>query len=66
MSNAKVFINPTAEEIAVVRRAYQNEWRANNKDKVKQYNTNYWTKKAAELKEKNAFCAHFTSLFRQI
>lgn len=54
MSDAKVFINPTAEEIAIVRRAYQNEWRANNKDKVKQYNTNYWAKKAAELKEKNA------------
>lgn len=27
----------------------QNEWRRANRDKVKQYNKNYWTKKAREL-----------------
>ena len=25
---------------------YMRQWRANNKDKVKQYNKNYWTKRA--------------------
>ena len=25
---------------------YMRQWRANNKDKVKQYNQNYWTKRA--------------------
>ena len=27
----------------------QNEWRRKNKDKVKQYNYNYWTKKAEQM-----------------
>lgn len=27
----------------------QNEWRRANKDKVREYNKNYWTKKANEL-----------------
>lgn len=27
----------------------QNEWRQKNKDKVKQYNKNYWIKKAQQL-----------------
>lgn len=27
----------------------QNEWRRKNKDKVKQYNHNYWTKKAEQM-----------------
>lgn len=30
------------------RRKYQNEWRAKNKNRVKEYNRNYWLKKAAE------------------
>lgn len=29
----------------------QKEWRNANKDKVKEYNTNYWIKKANQLKE---------------
>lgn len=29
------------------RNAYAREWRARNRDKIKQYNQNYWTKKAA-------------------
>lgn len=30
------------------RNAYARAWRAANRDKVKQYNQNYWTKKAAK------------------
>lgn len=30
------------------RNAYAREWREKNKDKVKQYNNNYWYKKAAQ------------------
>ena len=29
------------------RNAYAREWRAKNRDKVKQYNANYWARKAA-------------------
>jgi hypothetical protein len=42
----------TPEEIKAAKRAYLKEWRANNKDKVRQHNYNYWAKKAAELKAK--------------
>ena len=38
----------TADE---VRRQYQREYRRRNKDKVKQWNQNYWNKKAKELEE---------------
>lgn len=40
----------SASEKAAVeaRRKYQNEWRAKNKTRVKEYNRNYWLKKAAE------------------
>ena len=34
------------QEINAAQRAYYKEWRAKNKDKVKQYNNNYWSKKA--------------------
>jgi hypothetical protein len=35
------------------RRAYQREWRAKNKDKVRKHNKAYWAKKGNELlKEK--------------
>ena len=30
------------------RNAYARAWRAANKDKVRQYNENYWQKKAAQ------------------
>lgn len=30
------------------RRAYQRQWRAANKDKVKEHNRRFWLKKAAE------------------
>ena len=32
------------------RRAYQREWRARNKDKVRQHNTNYWVRKVEKMK----------------
>lgn len=35
------------ELIAQERRAYQKEWRAKNKDKVRQYNRNFLMKRAA-------------------
>ena len=34
------------------RRAYQKEWRAKNKDKVKKHNENYWLRRARKLREK--------------
>lgn len=34
-------------------RAYQREWRAKNKDKVKKYNREYWQKKAEQLVKEN-------------
>ena len=33
------------------RNAYARAWRARNRDKVKQYNQNYWIKKAAKNAE---------------
>lgn len=35
------------ELIAQERRAYQKEWRAKNKDKVRQYNRNFLMRRAA-------------------
>ncbi|MCC2430692.1 hypothetical protein LKL81_26125 [Bacillus paranthracis] len=34
-----------------VRNAYMRQWRAKNKDKVKQYHETYWEKKAKEMGE---------------
>lgn len=31
--------------------ATMRKWRANNKDKIKQYNANYWNKKASKMVE---------------
>ncbi|MFC0905286.1 hypothetical protein ACFHWD_11370 [Clostridium sp. MT-14] len=57
-----------SEEAKTARRAYQREyrkkhhehylermkeWRAKNKDKVRQHNINYWEKKGRQLKENN-------------
>lgn len=33
-----------------VRKAYYKDWRAKNKDKVKQHNLNFWRKKALQNK----------------
>lgn len=30
----------------MARNAYLRDWRANNRDKVRQYNQNYWARKA--------------------
>lgn len=43
----------TREERNAAQRAYYKKWRAENKEKVKQHNQNYWDKKAAELKGKS-------------
>ena len=44
---------PEAERNAVLaKRAYYKEWRARNKDKVKETNRRFWEKRAAQLKEK--------------
>lgn len=42
----------TIRQAKNLRREYLKEWRAKNKDKVKEYNQRYWLKKAAELQEK--------------
>lgn len=34
------------------RREYYRDWRAANKDKVKQYNRSYWERKAQERKKR--------------
>ncbi len=31
---------------------YYKQWRKENKERIKKYNVNYWTKKALERKEK--------------
>lgn len=41
--------NATIESvIAEERKAYFKEWRAKNKDKVRQHNQNYWRKRAEQ------------------
>lgn len=42
--------NEMIEEIKAVKRAYEKEWRANNKDKVRAKNQRYWIKKAMAMK----------------
>ena len=39
------------EERNAAQRAYYKEWRAKNKDKVKQHNQNFWSKKAQQLQD---------------
>ena len=39
----------TREKASELRRRYQREWRRKNKEKVAEYNRNYWMKKAEEL-----------------
>ncbi len=41
-------LSESEKAAAEARRKYQNEWRAKNKTRVKEYNRNYWLKKAAE------------------
>lgn len=45
--------NKTIEEIAREERlAYFRNWRANNREKVKQHNQNYWLRKAEQRLER--------------
>ena len=32
-----------------IRKAYYREWRVKNKDKVKEHNNNFWTKRAMRI-----------------
>ena len=36
-----------------LKRDYYKKYRENNKDKIKQYNKNYWNKKASEVTNEN-------------
>lgn len=40
------------EQAAAARRAYKRKWAQENPEKVKAHQERYWTKKAAEAKEK--------------
>lgn len=44
-------INDLAKEI---RREYYRQWRAANKDKVRQHNVNYWRKQAKKQLQQDA------------
>ena len=37
------------EDAKAARRAYHNAWYAKNKDKAKQYQANFWARKAADI-----------------
>lgn len=39
-------------EVTQLRRAYQKQWRAKNRDRVRSYNERYWINKAEKLKSK--------------
>ncbi|MBP3855093.1 MAG: hypothetical protein IK990_05705 [Ruminiclostridium sp.] len=51
MKNVKIDVTTlSANERAVIeaRRQYQKEWRAANKDKVREHNRRFWEKRAAQ------------------
>lgn len=43
----------SSERAAEIRRAYQREWRAKNKDKVREYNRRFWEKRAEQTEASN-------------
>lgn len=52
MKNQKIDTSMlSAEERAVIeaRRQYQKEWRAANRDKVREHNHRFWEKRAAQI-----------------
>lgn len=49
MSNNPKGTNLEQEQVLEARRAYQREWRKNNRDKVKRIQERFYSKKAAEL-----------------
>ncbi len=42
------------ERVSEIRRAYHKQWRAKNKDKVREYNRRFWEKKASEQRAQNS------------
>lgn len=42
-------VSEEERRIIEARRAYKKQWRAENKDKIKEYNRRFWLKKAAEI-----------------
>lgn len=44
----------TSEAVKNAQREYFKQWRAANKDKVRQYNKNFWEKRALAAKAENA------------
>ena len=44
----------TEREIKDLRNQYNREWRAKNKDKVKQYNEQYWERRLAKVAAERA------------
>ena len=56
-TNENEMLNELSEEmieaIKAAKRAYEKQWRANNKDKVRAKNQRYWIKRAMALREQN-------------
>ena len=46
MESASQYINAKESAGRQAQRAYMREWRANNRDKVRQYNQDYWARRA--------------------
>ena len=46
------------EKAAEARRAYKREWQRRNRDKVKQYQEKYWTRKAQQAAAALVIGAH--------
>lgn len=47
-------LNETDRAAIEARRAYQKQWRAANKERIKEYTRRHWLKKAAEMNAGNA------------
>lgn len=45
----KVSISAIDDKAAEIRRDYYRQWRAANKERIKQHNQNYWRKKASKV-----------------
>ena len=46
--------NIIEEKVKELKRRYKKEWRAKNREHVRQYEKNYWERKAKEALEKEA------------
>lgn len=44
-------MNELSEQAKAARKAYYKEWRAKNRDKVREKNRRYWEKKAKEAQD---------------